>query len=101
MCCIIISREVFWEIKKKTAQSDNTNHYGSDRGLISRVIANSLIVTILVKFNFMFNTADFIVSHFSVAKWIIFQPMCINKQVGSFRITLLQSKLYRIETCII
>ena len=44
--------------------------------------------------------ADFPGSHFPVARWMAFQ-LRVNRQVGSLRITLLRSKLHRIETGIV
>ena len=43
---------------------------------------------------------DFPGSHFPAARWMAFQ-LRVNRQVGSLRITLLQSKLHRIEAGIV
>ena len=44
--------------------------------------------------------ADFPGSHFPEARWMAFQ-LRVNRQVSSLRITLLRSKLHRIETRIV
>ena len=43
---------------------------------------------------------DFPGSYFPAARWMAFQ-LRVNLQVGSLRITLLRSKLHRIETVIV
>ena len=44
--------------------------------------------------------ADILGSHFPAARGMAFQ-LRVNRQVGSLRITLLRSKLHRIETGIV